>query len=177
MRYLFVFFLIFIPFAHVDATVHEDYIVRSILTGFEWDDITGIKVNYIYIQKSETDDYPIVYEGSHMIYDQEDHNLWTFNEVIEHVQKNFYHTVYVSDEIFGQDVEIFADISQQPEITEEDLQQLIYQAVREVEQDYHNPPAIENESETLSIVEGVMFWGFPIVFLILLYLLIRHRYS
>jgi hypothetical protein len=126
------------------AAEKDQWIVRHILLDYQLDKSSKtINAYYIQIQKEKSKD-PIIDKSFvkkiNLSQDRDVRNT-TVEELVNNDQ-SLYYDVYINDEIFGMIAPVFLDLSQQ-NISEDEAQIYIDQALKQIKKDFENPPSKE----------------------------------
>jgi hypothetical protein len=80
------------------------------------------------------------------------------SELYKTIEKEFYGPIYEDDWIFGHRVELFADLSQEENLTEKEVQEVVNEAIDAVERDFADPPDFAKEPIDNSLsFGGILF--------------------
>lgn len=157
------------------AKSNNDKIVRRIITELKWNqEIPRIEVNYIYIKKKENTDFEVFNFVEEIYSDDFTDEPWSYEEMKAYLKKYHSYSIYHSDEIFGHKVKLFADLSANKNVSEEELQDYVNRAKRSIENAFVNPPNFKEGFDYKTLIVRVIFF---VVGIFIVYLLIKNRYK
>lgn len=140
--FLILFFTVFLSISSNEiiamANIKDEMVLRYILTDIKWSEANEeIVVNFIVIQKEKSKE-PISYLTEHSFQGVELEGDWNEESITNYLKKNEYNYVYKRDSILGNNIDLFADISNK-QLSEEDLAKLIDDAKNTADQNMKNP--------------------------------------